>query len=331
VEAAVLDRAGSKLVVRNVATPDAGVGQVLVRIRACGICYTDLKMVDGFASSQPCILGHEPVGEIVDVGRDVIDRRLGERVAVHAFFSCGACPACEAGEEEACILGMKALAGLGCDGGYAEYLAVPAQHAVPLPNALPYAEAAPLLCAGLTTYAAFRNGGLRPSQKAVVVGIGGLGHLALSIGAAMGARMYAVTTSPDKSADAQRRGAIFAGSPSEVLERVNDDGGADLVLNTVDDLASVSQLVPGMAKQGTIVLAAGRGEALPISVADLMGLQLRVVGTFFGSARDVSDLLALAVEHDIRPQIERYPLSEVNEAHDRLRANAVRYRAVLEI
>jgi alcohol dehydrogenase (NADP+) len=187
------------------------------------------------------------------------------------------------------------------------------------------------LCAGLTTYAAFRNGNLQPGQRVVVVGIGGLGHVAISIAAALGASVYAVTTSPDKAADAHRFGATFAGAMPAVLERLSADGGADLVLNTVDELGPVAQLVPAMAMQGTIVFAAGAGDTLPVTPGLLVGLQLRLIGTFFGSATDLRELLDLAVAHNIRPQVERFALADVNTAHERLRANAVRYRAVLEL
>jgi propanol-preferring alcohol dehydrogenase len=329
--AAVLEQVGRPLVMRDVPTPRPDPGEVLVRIHASGVCHTDLKIIEGLAPALPLIPGHEPVGEIVELGEGVTGLAIGARVAVHPFFSCGECPACGRGEQEACVRSFIALAGLGRPGGYAEYMCVPADHVVALPDELSYAEAAPLLCAGLTTYAAFRNGNLQPGQRVVVVGIGGLGHVAISIAAALGATVYAVTTSPDKAADAERFGATFAGAMPAVLERLSADGGADLVLNTVDDLGPVAQLVPAMAMQGTIVFAAGAGDTLPVTPGLLVGLQLRLIGTFFGSATDLRELLDLAVAHQIRPQIERFALAEVNTAHDRLRANSVRYRAVLEL
>jgi D-arabinose 1-dehydrogenase-like Zn-dependent alcohol dehydrogenase len=209
-------------------------------------------------------------------------------------------------------------------------MAVPADHIVPLPDVLGFSEAAPLLCAGLTTYAAFRNAGLRPGQRAVVIGVGGLGHLAISIGAALGAEVYAVTTSPDKAVDAKARGAVFVGSVDEVADRLAHDGGAHVVLNTVDALEPVARIIPGMARQGSIALIGGTGDKLPITPDEFIALQLRVLGTFFGSTQDVRDLFELAVKHNIRPQIESYRFEEVDEVHARLRENKVRYRAVLE-
>ena len=328
--AAILSAAGEPLRLEEVEAPRPGPGEVVVRIMACGVCFTDLKAIDGLATSFPLIPGHEPVGLVAELGHGVRSVQEGDRVAVHAFFSCGRCGACVEGEQEACVLGLTALAGVSRAGGYAEYMVVPADHIVPLPDMLGYAEAAPLLCAGLTTYAAFRNVGLRPGQRAVVVGLGGLGHLAISIGAALGAEIYGVTTSPDKAADARARGASYVDTADAVAARLVEEGGAHVVLNTVDVLDSVARLVPGIAKQGSIVLAAGFGDALPVTPAQLGELQLRVVGTFFGSSQDVHDLLELAIAHDIRAQIERYRLEDVHNVHARLRDNKVRYRAVLE-
>jgi len=328
--AAVLDNVGGPLHLRDVEDPKPGRGEVVVRIAACGVCFTDLKTIDGLATTFPLIPGHEPVGVVAEVGSDVLKIRVGDRVCVHSFFSCGHCSACADNEEEACVLGIAALAGVSRDGGYAEYMVVPAGHVVPLPDELTFAEAAPLLCAGLTTFAAFQNAGLRAGQRAAVIGVGGLGHLALSIGTALGADVYAITTSPDKAVDALARGAVFADSVDIVGARLADEGGAHVVINTVDALGSLERVIPAMAKQGSIVLAAGGGETLPVTPAQLGQQQLKLIGSFFGSTQDVRDLLTLCVEHRIRPQVERYAFDMVEEVHQRLRDNKIRYRAVLE-
>lgn len=329
-QAAVLDEVGGSLRLQEVTEPKPARGEVLIRVAACGVCSTDLKVVDGLAGSVPLIPGHEVVGTIVEVGEEVHTTRVGDRVCVHPFFSCGNCAACGRGEEEACVLGMTALAGVSGHGGYAELMVAPANHVVPLPDALSFADAAPLLCAGLTTYAAFRNAGVQPGDRTAVVGVGGLGHLAISIGCALGAQVYAVTSSPDKVADAESRGAVFSGSVDDVTARLARDGGTDVVINTVDSLAPLARIIPVMATQGRVVLAAGSGDVLPVTPAQLMERQIRILGTFFGSTQDTRDLLELAVHHEIRPQVERYNIKSVNEVHDRLRQNRVRYRAVLD-
>jgi propanol-preferring alcohol dehydrogenase len=328
--AAVAEQPGQPLILREVPRPAIGPNEVLLQVAACGVCYTDLRLIsaEGIAT-LPRILGHEPVGVVAAVGAAVTEVRPGDRIGVHALFTCGACEYCRRGEEEACITGFAALAGAGQDGGYAEYLRLPADHAIPLPDDLAFADAAPFCCAGLTTYAALKNGGLEPGQRVVVLGIGGLGHLAISLAKAMGATVYAATGSPDKAELARARGADAVGDIATVAADLTHAGGAHLALNTANSLEPVEGIVSAMAKQGTIVLTAGGGAVVPVSPGMLMNRQLRVVGSFFGSRQDLREVLALAEQHQIRPMIETYPLAEVNAVHARLRDNRVRYRAVL--
>ena len=330
--AAVAEQVGRPLVLKDVAPPAIGPADVLLKVAACGICYTDLRVIDALgAAAMPLIPGHEPVGIVAAVGAAVTDPRPGDRIGAHALFTCGDCAYCRMGEEEACVTGVSRLAGVALDGGYAEYLRLPADHAIHLPDGLAFPDAAPLFCAGLTTYAALKNGNLQPGQRVVVIGIGGLGHLAISLATAMGATVYAVTTSPDKVAVAHERGATVVGDVATVAQALARVGGAHLMLNTANTLAPIGGLLPGMAKQGAIVLAAADSDVLPVPPALFIPLQLRVIGSFFGSRQDLRELLALAQRHTIRPTIETYPLAAVNAAHARLRANQVRFRAVLTL
>jgi alcohol dehydrogenase, propanol-preferring len=328
--AALLHTVGEPLRVTDVPTPRPGDGEVLVRTAASGVCFTDLKIADGMVATLPVIPGHEPVGIVAEVGAGVNSVRPGARVAVHARFYCRRCAACLSGNESLCEQGIFGFAGVGHDGGFAEYTLAPADHVVALPEQLDFADAAPLLCAGLTTFTGLRSAGLRPGQRVAVLGIGGLGHLAVSIAAALGAEVYAVTSSSDKIADALARGAVFAGSAADTGARLTQDGGAHIVLNTVDDLGPLSAIVPALAVGATVVLAAGSEQPLPIDAVHFLTHQLTVQGTFFGSPTDLQDLLALAAERGIRPQIERYSLDDINEVADRLRSNTIRYRAVVE-
>jgi propanol-preferring alcohol dehydrogenase len=329
-QAAVAEVLGAPLQVKEVETPAPGPGEILLRLEACGVCFTDVRIVEQLGGPLlPLIPGHEPVGVVAAVGDGVEGVAVGDRVGAHALFTCHECAYCRAGEEEACVRGFAALAGLGRPGGYAEYLVLPAEHAIPVPPELSAAEAAPFFCAGLTTYAALRNAGAGPGSRVAVIGIGGLGHLAVPIAAALGAEVYAVTGSPDKKALARERGAVFAGSAEAAAAALTEAGGAHVLLNTADSLDVVAAMVPAMAKQGTVLLVAADGDVLPLPPNALLGLQLRVMGSFFGSRQDMREVLALAVEHGIRAIVEEHPLAEVNAVHDRLRANAVRYRAVL--
>jgi propanol-preferring alcohol dehydrogenase len=328
--AAVAEQLGQPLVLREVPQPALGPEDVLLQVKACGICYTDLRVIDALgAATLPLIPGHEPVGVVAAVGTAVTTVQPGDRVGAHALFSCGTCDWCRVGEEEACVLGTARLAGLGLDGGYAEYLRLPAAHALPLPEGMAFTDAAPLFCAGLTTYAALKNGNLQAGQRVVIVGIGGLGHLAIPIARALGATVYAVTTSPDKANLARELGASVVGDVATIVQELERAGGAHVLLNTANALDPLGPLAPTLVKQGTIVLTAADGPAFPFPPALVLGRQLRVVGSFYGSRQDLRELLTLAHQHRIRPVTELYPLAAVNAAHARLRANQVRYRAVL--
>lgn len=330
--AAVIEQLGKPLVVSTVDRPAIGPRDVLLEVRACGICYTDLRVAERLGGpALPLIPGHEAVGVVAAVGSDVTEVAPGTRVGAHAHFTCGTCASCGSGEEEACTTGFTRLAGVSLDGGYAEYMRVPASHAIPIPDTLTFAEAAPFFCAGLTVYAALKNGQLLPGHRVAIIGVGGLGHLAIPIARAMGAEVFAVTGSADKLAFARDRGASFAGSVAEVAAELGRRGGAHIVLNTANTLAAVGALASSVATQGSIVLAAADGDTLPIPPYLFTSRQLRVVGSFFGSRQDVRDVLALAERQGIRPLVETYSLGAVNQAHARLRANQVRYRAVLDL
>ena len=330
--AAVAESLGAPLVLRDLPMPVAGPGEVVLQVAACGVCFTDVRIVDALGGpAMPLVPGHEAVGVIAEVGTGVTGVVVGDRVGVHALFVCGECNYCRRGEDEACVRGFGCLAGLASDGGYAEFMRLPAHRVVPLPAELSFADAAPFFCAGLTVYAALRNGNLEPGQRVAVIGIGGLGHLAISIATAMGAEVYAVTSSADKVDLALRLGASFAGHAADMAAVLRDQGGAHVALQTANSLDPLATLVPSMAKQSSIVLVAADGAVLPIDPSMFMALQLRVVGSFFGSRQDLVDVLALAVAHDIRPIVERFPLAQINAAHARLRDNQIRYRAVLEL
>lgn len=329
--AAIAEQPGQPVVIRDVEVPAPGPGEILLHVKACGVCFTDLRIVDVIGGPlMPLIPGHEPVGVVAALGEGVESVSVGDRVGAHALFTCGECPLCLAGEEEACVRGPAALAGLGRKGGYAEFMTLPADHAIPIPAELEFVDAAPFFCAGLTTYAGLKNGGIETGQRVVVLGIGGLGHLAIPIARAMGAEVYAVTGTPAKEQEARELGAVFAGDSASVVEALKRAGGAHLALNTANALDPVAAILPGMAKQGAIVLTAADGDSFPFPPGAMIQGQLRLIGSFYGSRQDMREVLQLAATHAIRPCVERYPLDEVALVHERLRANSVRYRAVLE-
>jgi propanol-preferring alcohol dehydrogenase len=332
--AAAAETYGEPLTVGEQPMPEIGPGDALIRVTAAGICATDMKVIEGGLGADPARLplipGHEIVGVVESVGEGVSEVAVGDAVAVHPMFSCGSCEFCLAGEEEACPTGLPNFAGLSINGGYAEFVRARADHCLPLPEGLAPVEAAPLICAGLTVYSGLKTANLGPGQRVAVIGIGGLGHLAISIAKAMGADVIAVTGSADKAAVARELGAIEVTGGDEAGAALQALGGAHVVLNTADAAEPLMQVVPGMRPQSTIVMTTPSvGDLLPVPTALMMGLQMRVISSFFGSRQDLRELLDLAMEHNIRPITEVVALDDVNAAHDRLRANQVRYRSVI--
>lgn len=338
-KAAVQERAQSPLVLQDLPTPAVGPREALVRVRACGVCHTDLHLAEGLFKTFgydpfPLVPGHEIAGVVEDVGPEVTHLRPGDRVTVYWWHSCGRCRCCLAGEEESCLEGLIKMqaTGLTRNGGYAEYVSVPAEGLVPLPAEIEFADAAPFSCAGLTVYAGLKNAGLRPGQRAAMLGIGGLGHLGLQIARAMGAEVIALTSSESKQEIARQLGAhhVLPATGREFGKRLRELGGADVVVSTTMDFQTIRDVMDGLMPQGTLILASLTAGRLPIDPRSFILAQQRVMGTFLGSRLELQELLKLAVLHGIHPVLEKYPLEQVNEVHQRLRENKVQFRAVLE-
>ncbi len=330
--AALVEAANRTPVVKDIPIPEIGPRDALIKMQACGVCFTDLRIVEGGAGrTVPLVLGHEPVGVVHEVGSAVTGVRRGDRVGVHALFTCGTCSYCAEGQEEACD--TRQLAGSTIYGGYAEYMRVPADHLIPLPAALDFAHAAPFFCAGLTVYAGMKNGGLRAGQRVAIIGIGGLGHMAIPIARAMGAEVVAVTSSPDKAPDARTLGAQHVASGKQAGDELRDLGGVHMVVDTSGSWQAVQSVLPGLRMQSALVLLAGSGgwSEPPVPTSMIGGKQMRVQGSFFGSRTDLRELLTLAERDHIRPVIETFPLANVEQAHAKVRSNQIRFRAVLTL
>lgn len=331
-KAAVLDRANEPLVVRDVPVPDVGPRDVRIQVRACGVCHTDLHFVEGlfqaFGVPLPPILGHEVVGLVEDVGSDVTHLTPGDRVGVSYFLGCGYCRYCFEGEEELCL--NKRAAGMqDAAGGYAEYIVVPAANALPLPPELDFVDAAPLFCAGITVYAALKNAGLRSTQRVAVLGIGGLGHLGIAIARAMGAEVIALTSTVEKVDLAREMGAHQVIAGGEMGQQLLATGGADVILSTTIDTATILDAFQGLAPGGTLALTGVTVDPLPIIPALLVTQQQRIIGSLVGSRSDMRELLRLVVLNDIRPRTETFGMDEINTVFDRMRVNEIRFRGVL--
>jgi len=316
-----------------------GPRDALVRVQACGVCHTDLHLAEGLFKAFgydpfPLIPGHEIAGVVEECGAEVAGVQPGDRVAVYWWHSCGRCRCCLAGEEESCLEGLARMqaTGLTRPGGYAQWASVPADCLIPLPPEIDFTAAAPFGCAGLTVYAALVNAGLRPGQRAAMLGLGGLGHLGLQIARAMGAEVVALTSTEAKQELATRLGAhhVLLAAGRDFGKRLRELGGVDVVVSTTMDFQTIRDVMDGLLPQGTLVLASLTAGRLPIDPRTFVLAQQRVMGSFLGSRAQFQQLLHLAVLHGIRPLVERYPLEQVNEVWQRLRENKVQFRAVLE-
>ena len=336
-KAAVQEHVNQELVIRDVPMPTPGRRDALLKVEACGVCHTDLHLTDGFFRPLgidvfPIVPGHEVVGTVEEVGPDVSHVKRGDRVGAYFFWTCGLCTHCLGGEETGCatLLTAPRLHGFSVDGGYAEYMRIPAEHLLRLPDELDFVVSAPLFCGGITMYGGFKRAGLRPDQRVAVLGIGGLGHLGIQIANAMGAEVVAIT-SQGKEEWARDLGAhhVIARN-GDVGQQLLELGGADVVLSTTIDSGDIANVMKGVRVRGSLVLTGMTADLVSVMPAGFAFAQQRIIGSIIGTRRDQAELLDLAVRNDIRPVTEVYPLDRVNEVHRRLRDQKVRLRAVLK-
>jgi D-arabinose 1-dehydrogenase-like Zn-dependent alcohol dehydrogenase len=326
-------RAGGSFELVQRPVPEPGPGWVRVKVKACGICHSDSITKEGhFPNIQyPRVPGHEVVGVVDAVGKDVPPRwKAGQRVGVgwHAWH-CGVCDHCRRGDFFACAEGPK-VTGISFDGGYADYTVVPYQALAMLPEGLGDADAAPLMCAGLTTYNALRNSGARAGDLVAILGIGGLGHLGVQYAAKMGFRTVAVARGKDKEPLARELGAVEyidsqAGDPAAELTKL---GGAKVVLATVTHGPAMSATIGGLGPRGKLLVlgAAGAMEASPLLL--LMGRR-SIEGWYSGTSVDSQETLSYSVQSGVRSMNEPYPLERAPEAYERMMSGKARFRVVL--
>jgi len=313
--------------------PDPAAGTVRIKVQACGICHSDVLTKDGHwpGITFPRVPGHEVIGVIDAMGKDVPPRwQAGQRVGVgwHAWH-CGWCDNCRRSDYYACQTGVQ-VTGISIDGGYADYLVAPATALAEVPEELKAADAAPLMCAGVTTYNALRNAGARPGDLVAILGIGGLGHLGVQYAARMGFRTVAIARGKDKEPLARELGAVHyidsqSADPAAELTKL---GGAKVVLATVTHGPAMSATVGGLAPRGRLMVlgAAGPMEASPLTL--LMGRRA-IEGWYSGTSIDSQETLAFSVQAGVRSMNEAYPLEKAAEAYDRMLSGKARFRVVL--
>jgi propanol-preferring alcohol dehydrogenase len=335
-QAAVVVQFGRPLVLQERDIPSVGPGQILVKTEACGVCGTDVHAARGdwpVKPSPPFIPGHEAIGRVVAVGAGVTLVKEGDRVGVPWLYSaCGHCEHCLSAWETVCA-GAQ-FGGYTKDGGFAEYLLADPDYVAHIPAGLGARDAAPIICAGITSYKGIKQTGAKPGEWIAISGVGGLGHLAIQYARAMGLRVCALDLSDDKLAHARRLGAEFAFNPKHgdpiaaVLEATG--GGAHGVLITAPSLDAFKQGVGLTRKRGTCVLVGLPPGEFPVPLFDVVANCITIRGSFVGTREDMAEALAFAAAGKVKADIETQPLSAINQVLERLAHGEVAARVVIE-
>ncbi|HTO70080.1 MAG TPA: alcohol dehydrogenase [Myxococcota bacterium] len=324
-------RAGAdfQLVEREI--PQPGRRQVRIRVQACGVCHSDVITKDGVLPIQyPRVPGHEVIGTIDALGADVPSWQVGARVGVgwHGGQD-GTCPACRRGDFANCA--STIVCGISYDGGYAEYMVAPLEALARVPESLDSAEAAPLMCAGITTFNALRRAGALPSDLVAVQGVGGLGHLGIQFAKKFGYRVAAVGRGPENAVLAKTLGAdVYVDSaatdPGAELQRL---GGARVVLSTAPSGKAMSPLINGLGPNGVLVVVGAGPDPIEVAPAQLIFGRKRIHGWSAGIPTDSEDTLRFAEMTGVRAMIEKFPLARAAEGYARMMSGKAQFRVVL--
>jgi alcohol dehydrogenase, propanol-preferring len=336
-KAAVVHKFGQPLMIEDVPVPVPGPGEILVKVMACGVCHTDLHAAEGdwpVKPALPFIPGHEVAGVVAALGPGVTDFKPGDLVGVAWLHdACMRCEYCETGWETVCE--HQHNTGYSCDGGFAEYVIAAAPFAARLPVGVDFAQIAPILCAGVTSYKGLKETEARPGEWVAISGIGGLGQVAVQYAKAMGLHVAALDIAPDKLALALAAGAdvaVDAQSPdavAQVLQATN--GGAHGVLVTAVSPPAFSQALQVVRRRGTISLVGLPPGEFPTPIFDVVLKRLTVRGSIVGTRRDLDEAIEFAVEGKVRAEIKTAALSDVNTIFANLKAGKVQGRTVLDM
>ena len=324
----------SPLVPEEREVPKPGRGQIRIKVRACGVCHSDQLVTDGLwpGLELPRVPGHEVTGVVDALGEGAQRFQVGDRVGLgwHGGHD-GTCDRCLTGRFIHCR--NARITAISFDGGYQEFVIAPEVAAAPLPEGLDFAEAAPLMCAGVTTFTALRNSPARPGDVVAIQGLGGLGHLGVQYARAMGFEVVGISRGSDKEQFARKLGAhhYVDSNRKDFAEAMAKLGGAKVILATAPHARSISALVQGLGVEGCLLIVAAAFEPLEINAIDLLSRVARVQGWASGTAADSADAMAFAVKHGVRPMIERFPLSDASRGLEAMLKGTVRFRAVLDV
>jgi len=312
--------------------PQPGPGAIRIKVQACGICHSDSLVVEGHwpGLQFPRVPGHEVVGIVDAVGDGVSQWLPGQRVGVgwHGGH-CGHCDRCREGDFFGCSEGLQ-ITGISFDGGYGEYMIAPAIAVALVPEDLSPVEAAPLMCAGITTYNALRNSGARAGDLVAVHGLGGLGHLGVQYAVKMGFSTVAIARGADKEPLAKKLGAhhYIDSQAVEAAPALQKLGGARAIIATVTDGAAMSSVHMGLGLNGTLMVI-GAAQSMTVSPLFLLSGRRAIKGWYSGTAKDSQDTLAFSVLSGVRAMNEVFPLEKVGEAYARMMSGKARFRVVL--
>ena len=319
---------------------DVGPHDVLITITHCGICHSDIHQVrnEWGGSLFPMVPGHEIVGTIAQVGKSVGTFRVGETAGVGCFVdSCRTCAACREGLEQYCEAGMlftysgKDTSGQVTQGGYSTQIVVDEHYVLRIPQALSPAGAAPLLCAGITTYSPLRHWGMGKYHKLAVVGLGGLGHMAVKIAKALGTEVTVLSTSDRKRPDAERLGAAHFALTSQPETFTKLQRHFDFIIDTVSAPHNYNAYVNLLKTDGTLILVGAPDKPTPLEPFPLILHRRRIAGSVIGGIRETQEMLDFCAEHHIESDVEVIPIQKVNEAYERVLKGDVRFRFVIDL
>ncbi|HEV2159786.1 alcohol dehydrogenase AdhP [Bradyrhizobium sp.] len=335
-KAAVVKEFGKPLVIEDVPVPQPGPGEVLVKVKACGVCHTDLHAASGdwpVKPVPPFIPGHEAAGIVAALGPGVKNLKVGDAVGVAWLHdACMACEYCETGWETLCE--HQHNTGYSVNGGFAEYVIASAAFAAKLPATVDFAAIAPILCAGVTTYKGLKETDARPGEWVVISGVGGLGHVAVQYAKAMGLKVAAVDIAEDKLALARETGADIAVNALEAdaADKViaATGGGAHGVLVTAVSTAAFAQALKMVRRKGTVSLVGLPPGEFPTPIFDVVLKRITVRGSIVGTRRDLDEAIAFATDGKVKAEVAKVPLAEINDVFDRMKAGKIDGRMVLD-
>jgi D-arabinose 1-dehydrogenase-like Zn-dependent alcohol dehydrogenase len=331
---AVVPRAGAPFRIEQRDVPQPQAGQVLIKVQACGICHSDaFTRAGGWPGIEyPRVPGHEIAGVVEALGAGVTEWKKGQRVGVGWYGGhCGVCKACRAGDFVLCERGQ--VPGISYDGGYAEYMIAPRETLAAIPDDLKDVDAAPLLCAGITTFNALRHSGATAGDVVAILGIGGLGHLGVQYAVKMGYRTVAIARGEDKAKLAMELGAheyvdSTRQDPAAALQLL---GGARVILATATSGAAMTVVLVGLGRNGKMIIVGVSQDPVEVPTALMVMHRGSVQGWPSGTANDSADTLAFSALSGVRPMIEEFPLDRAEEAYQRMMSGHARFRVVLKM